>query len=549
MIATLDQDLSDEEDIRLSLETLEACRSRLVDAGIDLSAYDSVENAADVEALRQALGYGKINLYGVSYGSLLAQHVMRFSPEGLRSVILDAVVPPQVNFNLNAPRTMNRAFEEMFSACAQDADCNAAYPNLREVFFQQVDRLNETPAKIQLTDFETGQTYQALMDGETLMGGIFQMLYATEIIPFLPRVIYDARAGDYAFFSRVYSLFAFDRSLLYGMYYSVQCAEDADYSLEDYDLSGLPPQIQQMEDISAEFFLKACQVWNVEPVSPAVDEPVVSDIPTLILSGRFDPITPPSYGELVAEGLSNSFVFVFQDGGHGAATSGECQDQVILDFLAEPTTRPEAGCIAEVVGPEFVTPGALVRLPVLSKLLNFEGNTGWQAAIYLLALLFLLSALAIYPLVWFIRLFSRKPSIPAPIYSVEPGSAGEAFTPAISASAGDRPGLYRFAPWMAGLVALFLLIFTAVFIGVIFNMVNTNDIRILLGLPGAARPLFLLPLLAAGLSILMVATAVGGWKLRMGSMAGRLYFSSLTLAALVCVAVMIAWGMMTAFFR
>ncbi len=550
MIATLDQDLTDEEDVRLSLETLQACRDRLIRNGVDLNAYDSVENATDVESLRNALGYEKINLYGVSYGSLLAQHVMRFFPDGLRSVILDAVVPPQVNFNLNAPRTMNRAFEELFNACAQDSDCQETFPNLRDVFYQQVDGLNENPARINLTDFETGKTYPALLDGESLMSGIFQMLYATEIIPFLPRVIYDARAGDYAFFSRIYSLFAFDRSLLYGMYYSVQCAEEANYRLDEYDLSGLPVQIQEMEDISAEFFLQACQIWNVEPLPPVVDEPVISDIPTLILSGRFDPITPPSYGDLVAEGLKNSFVYVFPDGGHGAAASGECQDQVILSFLADPTTPPEAGCINAIDGPKFITPGALVRLPVLSKLLNLEDGTGWQAGLYLLALLFLFFSLVIYPLVWFIRLFNHKPPRPETLVTGEEGviTGVNMASPGSRASGYACPGFYRLAPWLAALTALLLLIFTAVFIGVVVSMASTNDIRILLGLPGAARPLFLLPLVVVGLVALMVAFALAAWIRRSGSLAGRFYFSLLTLAAFVCVFVLGSWGMLTTFF-
>jgi pimeloyl-ACP methyl ester carboxylesterase len=545
-IETLDRNLSDEEDIRLSLAAVEACRARLAGQGIDLNAYDTLENAADVESLRQALGYDQINLYGVSYGSLLAQQVLRAYPGGLRSVILDAVVPPQVNFNFNAPRTMNRSFEELFAACAQDADCGAGYPNLREVFYQQVDRLNENPVTISLTDIETGRTYQALLDGESFMGGIFQMLYATEIIPFIPRIIYDARAGDYGFFSRILGLFTFDRSVLYGMYYSVQCAEETGYSPEDYDLSGLPEQIQQMEDISAEFFLQACEIWNVEPAPGEVNEPVRSNVPTLVLSGRFDPITPPAYGEQVAEGLANAQIVVFPNGGHGSALSGECQDQVILDFLANPAAPADTSCVEAIAGPDFVTPGALVRLPKLAKLLNLEDGTLWQAILYVLALLFLLTALLVYPLAWVVRQLRRKPAQPGPVQPA--GPMAEAIPDPSGGAAHSLPGLARLAPWLAVLAALSLLVFTAVFIGVVVNMVISNDMRILLGLPGAARPLFVLPLLVAGLAILMIGAALAGWTQRGGSLAGRLYFSLLTLAALVCAAVLAAWGMVTALF-
>ncbi|MBE0697670.1 MAG: alpha/beta fold hydrolase, partial [Anaerolineaceae bacterium] len=252
-IQTLDEDLTIEESNRLSLEALEKCHTRLTGEGVNLSAYDSVENAADVESLRQALGYEKINLYGVSYGTLLALHVMREHPQGLRSVIIDSVVPTQTNFVLGAPKSENRSFEALFAACKNDADCDANYPNLREVFYKLADDLNAKPAEIKLTDMDTGTTYDAIADGDTLISTVFQLMYNTDLIPLLPRVIYDARAGNWGFIERILSVVVFDRTMSYGMYYSVLCAEDADFQASDYDLSGLPKQIVEMEKGSAQY--------------------------------------------------------------------------------------------------------------------------------------------------------------------------------------------------------------------------------------------------------------------------------------------------------
>ena len=151
-LRTLEQDLSSEEENRLSDEALLACHARLLREGVNLAAFDSIENAADVEALRVALGYNMINLYGVSYGTLLALHVLRDSPGGLRSVILDSVVPPQVNFLAQAARSENRALTEFFGACAADARCNAAFPDLERVFYEQVQQLDRTPARVPMTD-------------------------------------------------------------------------------------------------------------------------------------------------------------------------------------------------------------------------------------------------------------------------------------------------------------------------------------------------------------------------------------------------------------
>ena len=116
---TIEQRLTYEEADRLSLEAVTACRRRLERERIDVSAFNSVENAADVAALARALGYEQINLYGVSYGTLLAQHVMRDHPGILRSVVLDAVVPASVNYLTETPRSQDRVYTELFGADAR----------------------------------------------------------------------------------------------------------------------------------------------------------------------------------------------------------------------------------------------------------------------------------------------------------------------------------------------------------------------------------------------------------------------------------------------
>ncbi|MGQ0603269.1 MAG: alpha/beta fold hydrolase, partial [Anaerolineales bacterium] len=166
---TIEQRLSVEEGERLVISAYTQCRERLMAEGVNLAAYDSVENANDIEALRVALGYDQINLYGVSYGTLLALHAMRQNPAGLRAVILDSVAPPDINFAAEAPRSMQRVFDELFGACAADAECNRAYPDLENVFFALVEKLNTEPARLPITDFETGENYDAVLDGDTLV--------------------------------------------------------------------------------------------------------------------------------------------------------------------------------------------------------------------------------------------------------------------------------------------------------------------------------------------------------------------------------------------
>lgn len=128
------QDISMVEQDQRFIQALKTCRDRLVQEGVDLDAYTSTDNAADVDDLRRALGYSEWNIYGISYGSLLALTVMRDFPEGLRSVILDAVHPPQVDLYASWVVNMERALNLLFERCAADVECSQVYPDLEQVF-------------------------------------------------------------------------------------------------------------------------------------------------------------------------------------------------------------------------------------------------------------------------------------------------------------------------------------------------------------------------------------------------------------------------------
>lgn len=541
--ATIEQDLSDAEEKRLDQETLTACRQRLAQQ-TNLSAFDSLENAADIESLRQALGYDEINLYGVSYGTLLAQHYMRMFPHSLRSVILDGVVPPQTNFVVNSAQTMNRSFEELFNACQANPDCAEAYPDLKTVFYELVDQLNQEPARIQLTDTETDTTYaQAVIDGDTFMGGVFQMLYAGSLIPALPRMIYDARDGNFDFFSRIFAILLFDRSTSYGMYFSVLCAEDGDFTPQDQDLSGLPEQIVTAEKDTPQDILDSCKIWNVETFGPEVDQPVVSDIPTLVLSGHFDPITPPAYAQTSAATLSNGYAFINPTGGHGQAMEGECEDGLILSFLADPNTEPDASCLSEDPRVAFFTPASVVDAPGLLPVLNLEGFSGVALAVLLLAMLALGSALAIIPLAALVRWLQRRSRR-------QTAPLGDEFTTGQlePASPPTRPLLDRLGGWFAMLAGFLLLVFVIALLVVLFQMIAANDNRLFFGLAGSIRPWLVLPVLFALLTVGMLAAAVMAWVRGWWSVWMRLYYSLLSLSALAAAAVLASWGLLFALF-
>jgi pimeloyl-ACP methyl ester carboxylesterase len=197
VLDTLDQYLSIKEAEEVSNAALLKCRDRLIKDGVNLAVYNSAQNAADIEALRQALNLSQINLYGISYGTRLALTMMRDFPQGIRSVTLDSVLPPQEDLYATTVTNGARALNALFDACAADAACNAAYPNLRQTFFDLKQRLDDAPVTFPVT-VPDGSKQDMLLNGDSLVGLVFQGMYATSLLPAVPRLIVDIRDGNYA---------------------------------------------------------------------------------------------------------------------------------------------------------------------------------------------------------------------------------------------------------------------------------------------------------------------------------------------------------------
>ncbi len=361
-------DLLDELDDAVALQdqydALTACQERLVSEGYDLGGYNTTQNAADVEAIRQALGYEQVNLVGVSYGSLLAQEVMRSHPEAIRSVVLDSVLPVDASFFIDTSATSTEALTRLIEACAADTACSTAYPDLQDVLFNLIDELNENPVSITLTDPTTGQQYPGYLTGDAVVGNLTVFLYFAPLLPQLPQVISDVAAGDYTLMTQLSGIpLAALSALSRGMMFSVFCTEDlVGRTPEDYleIVLAQPPQYRgrvDPEDTIEQGFFGICENWPVTPVDAAFKEPVESDIPTLLLAGEFDPVTPPRFAEQVAENLSNSYFYEIPTVGHSVMSSSPCAQTIAADFINDPTTAPDTACIAEIPALTFEVEG------------------------------------------------------------------------------------------------------------------------------------------------------------------------------------------------
>ena len=367
------------------LGALRTCRDRLAGEGVDLSLVNSAANAADVDRLRIALGHEQWDLYGVSYGTRLAQNVMRDFPGGVRRAVLDSAYPLELDLFASTPASSERAFRLLFDTCAADEACNAHYPDLQGALTRAFDRLTASPEPGEASFSLDGDMVDTLLTGQRLASLVFEALYQTETIPWLPEVISEAARGNVEPANVLLSISLVNGAFsATGMHYSTQCADEASFTTEEaltasVEANPLFARTQDPEKRRAQDVLAACNLWDVRPSSPVENEPVHSDIPALVLAGEFDPITPPSLGMAVARNLSNATFIEFPAVGHGMLFEGECGESVVLAFL-DGEDAPDASCASERPAPAWLAPLADVTLtPVDSALgLRIVEPEGWE---------------------------------------------------------------------------------------------------------------------------------------------------------------------------
>ena len=367
-------------------EVLQTCRDRLVEEGVDLSLVNSAANAADVDRLRTALGHEQWDLYGSSYGTRLAQNVMRDFPNGVRRVVLDSSYPLEFDLFARLASGSERAFRLLLDSCAADAVCTEHYPDLEGTQIEAFDRLSASPEPGEASFSLDGERVDTLMTGERLAWLVFEAFYQTDVIPWLPEIITEAAQGNVepANFMLSNSLIN-DAFFSLGMHLSTRCADQTSFTTKEaiaasIEASPLFSRLQDPEGTYAQDAIDTCALWNVEPSPPVENEPVRSDIPTLILAGEFDPVTPPSSGMAVAANLSNATFVEFPAAGHGIVLEGDCAKSIINAFL-DGEDAPDTSCVSEEFSsPAWVTPlGEITLTPANSPFgVKIVEPEGWK---------------------------------------------------------------------------------------------------------------------------------------------------------------------------
>jgi pimeloyl-ACP methyl ester carboxylesterase len=330
------------------------CAESLRALDVDRVSYSTTSYAADLGDLRRALGYGRWDLYGVSYGARLGLEAMRRDPEGIRSVVLARPLPP-------GPIVIERAlhwqetFVRLFAACEADDVCGAAFAP-EEDFLALFEEFEQTPLKSVISDPTRNDSI--VLDGRTFVESMQQLLESMNTIGRIPLLLHELRNGDRE---------AAARFILSNRRLEVGGGTSADPDISNFlvncydryapDLearatalaSGLAPPFRSLDT-----WERNCIAWQDRFASEDERTPVTSDIPALILTGEFDRKAPPEFGRRIASTLPRAHDIELPATLH-ISRPGECELEIIFEFLRDPDREPDTSCVAGMPRIRLVT--------------------------------------------------------------------------------------------------------------------------------------------------------------------------------------------------
>jgi pimeloyl-ACP methyl ester carboxylesterase len=362
----------------LPVAGVRACREALAPR-FDLARYTTAAAVDDLEEVRRALGYGPVNLYGISYGTRVAQVYLRRYPEAIRTATMVGATPTGDRAPLHFARDAHTALARTFSACAAEPACAAAFPDLDGDLARALARLDAGPLDVELEDAASGATFVLPFTRAGFAQALRYLLYSPVTAALVPLYVHEAATGNFrpaaesvqSFFSGAV------RSMADGFYLSVTCSEDVPFIGEEEAKAATAGTF--FGDFRIRQQQAACAEWPVRAVDPAHLEPVRSTVPVLIVSGERDPVTPPRAGDDVAHALTNVLHLVVPGGAHGTdgMAGADCPDRIAERFVAAGTLGGlDTSCITAMSSPPFLLalPGADAPAYTPEELARFTGR-------------------------------------------------------------------------------------------------------------------------------------------------------------------------------
>lgn len=386
------------------MQAWQQCADRLRAAGVDLSAFHSTANADDIAAVAAMFGHEQIDVYGVSYGSLLAQHLVVRHPDLVHALVLDGVVPMSLNPQTQWMMSRQTAVASLFADCDADAVCRSHYPNMATRLPALLQRIKTTPLTLTVTDIAKTTTHTVVFGDEDVAGILFQMMYDDELAIFVPMLIDQIEHNNLAAFESIAGLFLFYDGMSEGMQATTTCAEERPATASDYAVpsNGLFPIAADSVADDIAYTAQWCAIAAVDRLAEEVNTAVTSDVPVLISSGRYDPITPANFGTVVAPGFSNATVIVTPNGAHGAILGNICSAGILHAFLDNPSQPPNTDCLSSQ-RTVFASPATITESTAVARILNGSNPFGQGVYAALFGFLWLFLGLVVRPFAYLIR--------------------------------------------------------------------------------------------------------------------------------------------------
>ncbi len=355
--------LGSEVSLEEHLKPLFACRDGLAEDGVDLSAYNTDSIVADIEDLQNELGIESWNVWGASYGSRIALALLRADPEGIRSLILEGVLPPGIGDKTNDPKSFVESLTRVFSVCRNRERCNSLYPRLERQLFETVEALRKNPISLEVKrrsivddEFQKGEGVKVQVDDVLFLDIIFEQLYSSVGISELPRLIFGASKGYFNPLREAIQSEDLSNWLVRTLASkTIHCNDGVQPSSDNRPNDWVPPPyLRRWGD--TERLYDACDRWTKGLQKEPRRATSYPEVPTILLAGAFDPVTPPKLAVEVHKSLPMGFLYVLPGTSHDASGK-RCAQSIMRDFLNNPREEAVNDCLLVEELSVFKDPG------------------------------------------------------------------------------------------------------------------------------------------------------------------------------------------------
>ncbi|MGY0505808.1 alpha/beta fold hydrolase [Luteimonas sp. e5] len=323
---------------------IQACIEEL-STRADLRHYTTTDAVADLEAVREAIGADQLNLIGVSYGTRMAQQYALRHPGRVRTLTLDSPVPNTLGLGNIFARNLDNALQAQFALCGKDPVCSERVGDPRAELQSLLARLRANPVEVTYHDANTGEQKVGTLDGDSVAGLVRMYAYMPMAGALLPQLIHEAGQGRYSGLMALVEMLKQDMAdaMAMGMQMSVVCSEDEGSFMaraEDADTV--------LGNRLTEAMGSACELWPRGAKPADFNTPLTGELPTLVLTGEFDPITPPAYGEEIAATLPRARWFNLKGQGHNVIGAG-CMPKLFAQFIEKAdATALDGACLDQL---------------------------------------------------------------------------------------------------------------------------------------------------------------------------------------------------------